>query len=155
MAMKTISARGRCRCGHVQFVLREEPIAFYLCHCTDCQAESGSAFGQSMLVRKEAIDEVAGPTREQRFESEDGRRRRATYCADCHTFVWSYSEDVPQLRGLNAGGLEASAGLAPYGNMWTRSARPWVKLADGPQFERQPEDPLAMIHAWQGRPKSD
>jgi hypothetical protein len=37
--MKTIAVPGRCRCGRVRFVLREEPIAFYLCHCTDCQAE--------------------------------------------------------------------------------------------------------------------
>ena len=59
--MKTISVSGRCRCGRLQFVLREEPIAFYLCHCTDCQTESGSAFGQSMAVRREAIDTITGP----------------------------------------------------------------------------------------------
>jgi hypothetical protein len=151
--MEAISVRGRCRCEHVKFVLREEPIAFYLCHCTDCQAESGSAFGQSMLVRKEAIGDVTGPLDERISEQSDGRRAHVTFCADCMTMIWGWSEDIPQLRGLNAGGLDASGGLEPYGNMWTRSARRWVKFAEGPCFEQQPEDVLAMIHAWAGRPK--
>lgn len=66
--MKTISVPGRCRCGRLRFVLREEPVAFYVCHCTDCQAESGSAFGLSMAVRKEAITAVEGPARQHTME---------------------------------------------------------------------------------------
>ena len=62
--VKAIALPGRCRCGRVSFVLREEPISFYLCHCTLCQAESGSAFGESMHVRREAIDSLEGPVRE-------------------------------------------------------------------------------------------
>jgi hypothetical protein len=152
--MTKITTHGRCRCGAVQFALREEPIAFYLCHCTDCQAESSSAFGQTMMVRKEAIDEVSGPLHEHSFERDDGERGHSTYCARCLTFMWGYSEAIPQLRGLNSGSVDASAGLTPYGNMWTRSARSWVKFAEGPQFEQQPEDPLAMIRAWLERPGS-
>jgi hypothetical protein len=132
----------------VRFVLREEPIAFYLCHCTDCQAESGSAFGQSMLVRRQAIETVEGSVREHTIEGPGGRRHLMTYCGNCLTQLWGYNPDVPQVAGLNAGSLEDAAGLEPYGNMWTRSARPWAALAPGPQFEQQPEDPLAMVRAW-------
>lgn len=150
--MEPISVPGRCRCGRVRFVLREEPIAFYLCHCTDCQAESGSAFGQTMHVRREAIDAVEGPVREHAMEGPGGQRFVLCHCANCLTVLWGGRPDVPQVVGVNAGSLEDAAGLEPYGNMWTRSARPWVRLAPGPRFERQPEEPLAMIHAWQGRP---
>ena len=62
--MQKIAVPGRCRCGHVEFVLREEPISFYLCHCTQCQAESGSAFGQTMHVLRVASVAPAGPVRE-------------------------------------------------------------------------------------------
>jgi hypothetical protein len=132
-------------------VLREEPISFYLCHCTDCQAESGSAFGQSMHVRREAIDSVEGPVGEHAIEGPDGRRRIVTHCAHCLTILWSGQADIPQVLGVNAGSLEDAAGLEPYGNMWTRSARPWVGFAPGPRFDQQPEDPLGMIRAWQAR----
>ena len=149
--MKPISVHGRCRCGRVRYVLREEPIAFYLCHCTDCQAESGSAFGQSMIARREAIDAVDGPVREHRLDG--GVGRIIVHCGNCLTMLWGWQPDIPQVLGLNAGSLEDAAGLEPYGNMWTRSARPWAPFAPGPRFEQQPEDPLAMVHAWQGRPE--
>ncbi|MCG8588756.1 MAG: GFA family protein [Proteobacteria bacterium] len=153
--MQKISVPGRCRCGRVRFVLGEEPIAFYLCHCTDCQAESGSAFGQSMAVRAEAIQSVEGPTREHTIEHEGERRSFVTHCTNCLTMLWGYGPELPQIRGLNAGGLDASLGLAPYGNMWTRSAQPWVRFAPGPCFEQQPDDRLAMVKAWAERPNDD
>ena len=154
--MKTIAVAGRCRCSRVRFVLREEPLSFYLCHCTDCQAESGSAFGQSMHVRREAIDAVEGPVAEHRIEGlEGGGIHLVTHCSNCLTILWGRSLEVPQVLGLNAGSLEDAAGLTPYGNMWTRSARPWASFAPGPQHEQQPEDPLAMIHAWLERPEQN
>lgn len=133
-------------------MLREEPISFYLCHCTDCQAESGSAFGQTMHVRREAIGEVEGPVGE-REATLQGQAFVLTHCTHCLTGVWGGRPSMPQVLGVNAGGLEDAAGLTPYGNMWTRSARPWVAFAPGPRFEAQPEDPLAMIRAWQSRPR--
>jgi hypothetical protein len=151
--MKQIAVPGRCRCGHSQFVLREEPISFYLCHCTQCQAESGSAFGQTMHVRSEAIDSAEGPLREHKVDGPEGRRFVLTYCGDCLTNLWAGDADIPQVRGVNAGSLEDAAGLEPYGNMWTRSARPWAAFAPGPRFEQHPPDPLAMIRAWQERPR--
>ncbi len=150
--MKTISLSGRCRCGRLRFVLREEPISFYLCHCTDCQAESGSAFGQSMAVRREAIDSVTGPARKHTIEHDEGRRSHVTYCSNCLTILWGYTDEMPQIRGLNAGSLDASAGFRPYGNMWTQSALPWTVFAPGPQFPQQPEDPLDLVRAWHERP---
>jgi hypothetical protein len=150
--MKAISVSGNCRCGRVEFVLREEPISFYLCHCTECQAESGSAFGQSMAVRREAVEVIEGLVRDHTIEHDGGRRSSITYCANCMTMIWGSSDRVPQIYGLNAGCLDASANLQPYGNMWTRSARPWVRLAPGPRFEQNPEDPLALVRAWHERP---
>ena len=150
--MKSIAVSGRCRCGRVRFVLREEPIAFYLCHCTDCQAETGSAFGQTMHVRHDAVDALEGPARETGMEWRDGRRFTLTHCPNCLTIVFGAQDQVPQILGVNAGALEDVAGLTPYGNMWTRSARPWVAFSPGPRFEQQPEDSLAMVRAWAERP---
>jgi hypothetical protein len=74
------------------------------------------------------------------------------HCPGCLTTLWGGRVDVPQVLGVNAGSLENAAGLVPYGNLWTRSARPWVSFAPGPRWETQPDEPLAMIRAWQERP---
>ena len=148
----SIDVAGRCRCGGVTFVLLEEPISFYLCHCTDCQKESGSAFGQTMHVRRKSLTEITGTIQEHTIERPDGGGAYVAHCTNCLTIMWGGRPEIPQVVGVNAGSLDDVAGLTPYGNMWTQSARPWVRLAPGPCFERNPDDPMAMIHAWQGRP---
>jgi len=149
--VKPMNAPGGCRCGKVRYRLLEEPVTFYLCHCTDCQAESGSAFGQTMHVRAEAIREVEGELTQRETTTTSGRTLILHECSGCSTVLWAERPDSP-IRGLNAGTLEDTGGLTPYGNMWTRSARPWVAMAPGPRFEQQPDDPLAMVRAWQERP---
>jgi len=35
---------GRCHCGEITFEAEVDPEALRICHCTDCQTLSGSAF---------------------------------------------------------------------------------------------------------------
>ena len=41
---------GGCQCGAVRYAISAAPLTLYCCHCTECQAQSSSAFGMSMLV---------------------------------------------------------------------------------------------------------
>jgi hypothetical protein len=144
---------GGCLCRRVRYRLREEPLAFYACHCTDCQMESGSAFGLSMIVRREGLEPLSGELALVPVTMPDGREKRAVRCAHCGTRVWGEPAKFPQVRTLRPGTLDGPGAFEPYGNIWTASARRWVALAPGPRFERQPEDPLAMVRAWQERPR--
>ena len=41
---------GRCQCGSIRFTTPlSQPIAVYICHCTQCQHQSSSAFGISAI----------------------------------------------------------------------------------------------------------
>jgi len=145
---------GACRCRKVRYRLLEEPITFYLCHCTDCQAESGSAFGQTMHVRAEAIREVEGELTQRETTTTSSRTLILHECSGCRTVLWAERPDS-RIRGLNAGTLEGSGGLTPFGNMWTGSARPWVGFAPGPHYEQDPPDPLDVARAWANRHEDD
>jgi hypothetical protein len=35
---------GRCHCGYITFEADADPDKAWICHCTDCQSFSGSAF---------------------------------------------------------------------------------------------------------------
>jgi hypothetical protein len=35
---------GHCHCGEITFEAEVDPDALNICHCTDCQTLSGSAF---------------------------------------------------------------------------------------------------------------
>ena len=143
---------GGCLCGRVRYELREDPIAFYACHCTDCQRQGGSAFGLSMVVRREAIEHLGGELKPVAVPMPDGREKRSVRCAHCGTRLWGEPARFPQVRVLCPGTLDDPRAYEPFGSMWTASAHPWVSLPPGPRFERQPDDPLAMVRAWQERP---
>jgi hypothetical protein len=142
---------GGCLCGRVRYRLRGEPLAFYVCHCTDCQRASGSAFGLSMIVAAEAVEHETEIERVT-VELPGARTWRWARCAPCGTRVWGEPPKYPQVRTVRPGTLDDPHAFQPWGNIWTSSAQPWVRLAPGPCFERQPEDPLAMVRAWRERP---
>jgi hypothetical protein len=53
---------GGCQCGAVRYVLTAEPIRTVACHCKECQRQSGSAFGMSMIVPETSLT-VTGLTK--------------------------------------------------------------------------------------------
>ena len=46
---------GRCQCGSVAYAISTDPLAIYVCHCRECQKQSASAFGISLMVAKSAF----------------------------------------------------------------------------------------------------
>jgi hypothetical protein len=41
--------KGGCLCGAVRYVLKSEPQAAAICHCTHCQKQSGSLFSFNLF----------------------------------------------------------------------------------------------------------
>jgi hypothetical protein len=142
---------GGCLCSAVRYRLNTDPVTLYACHCTDCQAGSGSAFGLSLLIQEDSLEFTgASPARfECRLDSE--RRKRTFYCSDCHTEVCGISS-VAGIRNLRPGTLDDTSWLEPVGHIWTRSAQRWVSLAEGTlQYPEQPDDILDLVRAWKSR----
>ena len=50
---------GRCYCGQISFEAAIQPDKVWVCHCTDCQTLSGSAFrtprGEGFSTLKRAV----------------------------------------------------------------------------------------------------
>lgn len=50
----------RCQCGTVTFKTpTPEPMAIYHCHCTECQKQSSSAFGTSVVFPAQGLFPIA------------------------------------------------------------------------------------------------
>jgi hypothetical protein len=41
---------GGCQCGTIRYEVAGAPKRLVVCHCSDCQRQSGSAFGMTMVV---------------------------------------------------------------------------------------------------------
>ena len=54
---------GQCFCGAIRFEADADPESCILCHCTDCQALTGSAFRAIVRAPAESFRVLAGAPR--------------------------------------------------------------------------------------------
>ena len=143
---------GRCLCGDIEFRLNEEPIAFYACHCTDCQKRSGSSFGLSMWVKRASLEVTKGAPALQTLKSPDGKPRHQRNCAGCGVRLWSEPAKWPELAVLRPGALDDAKRFTPAAHIWTRSKLPWVQIpAEMPSYEKNAGSLDTLIAHWRDR----
>lgn len=144
---------GGCACGKIRYQLTEEPLTLYACHCTECQRQTGTAFGLSMIILRSALQLLQGQPRDYEATVPGGSPpRRGKFCDACATRLWSEPARFPEVLVLRPGTLDDTSWLDPVAHIWMRSAQPWVVLpADAQTFDTQPEDPLALINLWHQR----
>ncbi len=47
---------GTCLCGQIKFEANVDPETTTICHCTDCQINSGTAFGYVVGAINESLN---------------------------------------------------------------------------------------------------
>lgn len=142
---------GGCQCGHVRYEVRAEPLTVYVCHCTECQRQSGSAFAMSMIVPRPALIFVAGTLARWSRTTERGNVLDGGFCAACGTRLVHYPSVNEQVAVLKPGTLDDTRWLSPVGHIWVRSAQDWVSIpSDSLIFESHP-DVGQLVAAWQQR----
>jgi hypothetical protein len=88
---------GGCLCGAIRYRLTDEPLTLYACHCADCQRESGSSFGLSMILSRTALDLLQGEPQHYAITLPDGRQKHGAFCGACATRLWSEPVKFPQV----------------------------------------------------------
>jgi len=119
---------GRCHCGKITYEAEIEPADVTICHCTDCQTLSGSAFRTVVPAKKESF-RVTGEPRIYVKTAESGNRRVQAFCPECGTPIFATAVADPQVYSVRLGTARQRADLQPRQQLWTRSALGWVMQA--------------------------
>ena len=136
---------GGCACSAVRYAIDAVPRAFYLCHCTECQRQSSSAYGESLRCDPASLT-VTGETKTVRRSSESGAVRLGDFCPNCGVRLFHRSEGDPDRLNVKAGTLDDTSWLIPAGHIWTCSKQPFVVIAEGElAYAKQPADRSAAI----------
>lgn len=151
-SLPTFPCEGGCACGEVRYRLLEEPLELHVCHCTDCQRLTGSAFVLSMPIHRRALERLQGEPSSISFENPEGIRKRDWRCPSCGSRLWGEPPRFPDLFNLRPSTLDDTSWLWPTAHIWTASAQPWVSIpADVLRYDGQPDDPLELVRAWKRR----
>jgi hypothetical protein len=129
---------GRCHCGKISFAAEIDPAQVRVCHCTDCQTLSGSAFRVNVASLPGTFVLTSGnPKTYIKTTADRGNPRAHGFCSDCGTPLWATSpEPNPASYGLRVGTLDCRAQLVPSRQGWCRSALPWAMDLSG--IEQRP-----------------
>ena len=122
---------GRCQCGGVAYKVTAEPDMLIVCHCTDCQKQSGSAFGLVMVVPEGGFELTRGAVKTFDGVAASGKAKQGAFCPDCGCRIYHKNEARPGKISIRAGTLDDTSGLQPQAHIWTKSKQPWVVIPEG------------------------
>jgi hypothetical protein len=129
---------GTCHCGNITYEAEIDPEKAGICHCTDCQTLSGSAFRMSVPAAKGAFALSGGQPKIYIKTAESGTKRAQAFCPECGTSIYSAAVTDPQVFNIRLGTARQRAELRPKSQGWCRSARDWVMDLDSiKQFPKQ------------------
>lgn len=146
-ARASLPMTGGCQCGGLRYVVSALPLVFYHCHCTQCQKQSSSAFGQSLRVAASSFCHEGSFATFTR-EAASGRHLIGHFCPSCGGRVWHARAGATDALNVKAGTLDDTSWLRPAGHIWTRSAQASFRPAAGDLvYPEQPEDGYAALAA--------
>lgn len=119
---------GSCHCGMIKIEGEADPEKVSICHCTDCQTGTGSAFRVSVPVSGSVLKMTGKPTAYVKTTADSGRPRVQAFCPQCGSPIYSTTPGEGQQESymVRVGILRQRDELAPKRQNWFRSARAWV-----------------------------
>ena len=131
---------GGCSCGAIKIEGEADPEKTQICHCTDCQTSTGTAFRVSIPVHGATFKMTGQPNIYVKTPADSGKPRVQAFCGTCASPIYSTTlgEGVQPSYTVRVGILRQRDQLVPRRQNWFRSARSWVLNLDAvPKNEKQ------------------
>ena len=125
---------GGCHCGRIRYEAVIDPAKVAICHCTDCQTLSGSAYRTVVPAPAADFKLLAGKPKVYVKTADSGNKRQQTFCPECGTPIYSAALTETPAYYLRVGSIRQRAELPAKSQVWCRSALGWTQeLKDLPQ----------------------
>ena len=123
---------GACHCGKIAYEAEIDPNNVKICHCSDCQTLSGSAFRTVAPTKPGGFKLLRGEPKVYVKVAASGNKREQTFCGDCGAPLYAAavrSDDQgsdQRVFNIRAGTLRQRDQLVPTGQVWHNSALTWL-----------------------------
>ena len=116
-------ATGQCLCGAVKYSISGEFESFFLCHCSRCRKDSGSAHSANLFSSTARITWVSGADKIKTFQL-SGSRHVKSFCMDCGSAL-PVSDAGAGLLVVPAGSLDSPVDIRPNAHICCSSRADW------------------------------
>ena len=132
-------AMGSCQCKAVQYEISGQFEGFFLCHCSRCQKDTGSAHAANLFSETATINWVCGQDKITTYHVPETHHQKS-FCSICGAAVPAMQAGGTLLV-VPAGGLDSKVALRPNAHIFTSSRASWDhNLDDVPQIDTLPKE---------------
>ncbi|WP_336799517.1 GFA family protein [Kaistia sp. MMO-174] len=117
------SHHGSCLCGAARFEVSGDFQSFFLCHCSRCRKDSGSAHGANLFSTEARLGWLSGEEKVRTFQLPETRHQRS-FCADCGSALPGLQMDGALLV-VPAGSLDSPLPMRPNAHINVASRADW------------------------------
>lgn len=125
--MVLMQVTGRCHCGQIHYSAEVDVANVLICHCTDCQLLTGSAFRVNAPAKFESFVVTCGVPSVYEKVADSGSTRLHGFCGNCGTPLYSVALGKPAFVFLRVGAIDQRARLHPSKQIWCRSSANWLQ----------------------------
>ncbi len=123
-----MNVTGSCHCRDLTYRATLDPSRIVICHCTDCQKLSGTAFRTIGMMKDTDFELLSGSPTIYLKTAASGRLREQAFCSHCGSQLYSSSTGSgPRDIGLRLGTLDERIDVVPKLQIWTRSMQAWCQ----------------------------
>jgi hypothetical protein len=135
---------GGCLCGAVRYSISGSPVSVAICHCTNCQRNTGSAFSVNVIFHNAPLT-IQGEPAIYDDVGDTGNIVRRVFCGKCGTPIESKSVfSASEYTVLKSGSLDDPTVFVPDSEVYCVTAMPWwlqgIKL---PRYQRFNTDSIS------------
>jgi hypothetical protein len=114
---------GKCLCGNITFSADTDIKLMANCHCTDCRAATGAAYGTLLFVDEDAV-QINGTPKVFKHKSDSGSDMEKLFCPDCGSQMFGRNSSRPKTLSIRAGVLDQKELVKPGVNVYLDSKIP-------------------------------
>ena len=130
---------GGCQCGGLRYALSKPALATIACHCSDCQRQSGSAFGMTLVIPRDGFRWLTGRPRIYHTHGDSGAAKECAFCPEFGNRIYNVIASLPKSLNLKPGTLDDTSDFTPARHIWLSSRQPWTPLLEGAScFQKNP-----------------
>lgn len=114
---------GACLCGNVTFEIEGEFESFYLCHCSRCRKDTGSAHAANLFSKTAKLSWLSGSEKVKVYRHASTLHVKS-FCSECGSSLPS-SQMEGQLLVVPAGSLDTKLEVVPNAHIYTEHRAAW------------------------------
>ena len=131
--------KGGCPLRRCPLRCTGEPVSALLCHCRDCQRQSGSAYAAAVRVPAVSFQVTQGEPKLYVKTADSGNQVTRAFCPECGCMLFLRVSARPDLVGIRVGSLDDPSWFRPEADIFVDSAQPWDHVnPDLPKYGAYP-----------------